>query len=54
MPWYQDSANPTEEQRYYVEHADSLIINWDKKVLPAALRAHLQQLRSPSHQVSLR
>jgi hypothetical protein len=53
MPWYQDSANPTEEQRYYVEHADSLIINWDKKVLPAALRAHLQQLRSPSHQVSL-
>ena len=53
MPWYQDSANPTEEQRYYVEHADSLIINWDKKVLPAALRAHLQQLRPPTHQVSL-
>jgi hypothetical protein len=53
MPWYQDSAHPTEEQRYYVEHADSLIINWDKKVLPAALRAHLQQLRSPAHQVSL-
>ena len=45
-PWYQDSANPTEEQRYYVEHADSLIINWDKKVLPASLRAHLQLLRN--------
>ena len=45
-PWYQDSANPTAEQTYYVEHADSLIINWDKKVLPASLRAHLQLLRS--------
>jgi len=44
-PWYQDSANPTEEQRYYIEHADSLIINWDKRVLPASLRAHLQLLR---------
>ena len=45
-PWYQDSAHPTEEQSFYVEHADSLIINWDKKVLPASLRAHLQLLRS--------
>ena len=53
MPWYQDSANPTEEQQYYVEHADSLIINWDKKVLPAALRAHLQHLRSPSTSATL-
>jgi hypothetical protein len=47
-PWYQDSAHPTAEQTYYVEHADSLIINWDKKVLPASLRAHLQLLRGTS------
>ncbi len=45
-PWYQDSSNPTDEQHYYVDHADSLIINWDKKVLPASLRAHLQLLRN--------
>jgi hypothetical protein len=31
-----------------MEHADSLIINWDKKVLPASLRAHLQLLRGTS------
>lgn len=41
MPWYQDSANPDAEQTYYSEHADSLIINWDRKKLPASLRAHL-------------
>jgi hypothetical protein len=45
FPWYQNSSHPTEEHSYYVEHADSLIINWDKKVLPASLRAHLSQLR---------
>jgi hypothetical protein len=44
-PWYQNSQLPTAEQIYYVEHADSLIINWDKKVLPASLRAHLEILR---------
>ena len=44
-PWYQNSQSPTAEQTYYVEHADSLVINWDKKVLPASLRAHLEILR---------
>ena len=44
-PWYQNSQSPAAEQTYYVEHADSLIINWDKKVLPASLRAHLEFLR---------
>jgi hypothetical protein len=47
VPWYQDSANPTEELTYYLEHADSLIINWDRKVLPASLRAHLIQMTAP-------
>lgn len=45
-PWYQDSDHPTNEQIYYTEHADSLIINWDKKVLSASLRAHLKLLRN--------
>lgn len=44
LPWYQDSANPTVELTYYLEHADTLIINWDRKVLPASLRAHLMQM----------
>lgn len=48
MPWYQDSTNPDEEQRYYAEHADSLIINWDHKVLPASLRAYLLTLDARS------
>lgn len=45
MPWYQNSLHQTEEQQYYMEHADSFIINWDRKILPASLRAHLIQLR---------
>lgn len=53
-PWYQDSSNPTEEQTYYVQHADSLIINWDKRTLPASLRAHLQLLRSQHHSTQSR
>lgn len=44
MPWYQDSAKPSAELTYYLEHADSLTINWDRKVLPASLRAHLLQM----------
>lgn len=44
MPWYQDSANPSEELTYYLQRADSLIINWDRKVLPASLRAHLMEM----------
>ena len=46
FPWYQDSQSPTAEQVFYVDHADSLIINWDKQVLPASLRAHLDNLRT--------
>jgi len=45
-PWYQNSNYPTDEQTYYVNHADALIINWDKKELSASLRAQLLQLRS--------
>jgi hypothetical protein len=34
VPWYTDSANLTEEDRYYREHADPLTSNWDREVLP--------------------
>lgn len=44
MPWYQDSGRPDPEQTYYLEHADTSIINWDQKVLPASLRAYLRTL----------
>lgn len=44
LPWYQDSANPSDELTYYLEHADSLVINWDRKVLPAWLRAQLVEM----------
>jgi hypothetical protein len=28
LPWYEDSANPTEEQRWYREHAMPGVSNW--------------------------
>lgn len=28
LPWYSDSANPTEEDVYYREHAEPSIVNW--------------------------
>ena len=46
MPWYENSSLPNEELEYYLAHADSLIINWDAKVLPANLRAQINNMRS--------
>jgi hypothetical protein len=46
MPWYEDSTQPNEELEYYQTHADSLVINWDRKVLPANLRAQLNNMRN--------
>lgn len=45
LPWYQNSASPTEEDRYYAEHADSLITNWNNQRIPANVRAKLINLR---------
>lgn len=28
LPWYTDSANPTEEDSYYAEHADKKLASW--------------------------
>jgi hypothetical protein len=29
LPWYADSAHPTEEQRYYRQHADLSVSHWE-------------------------
>lgn len=42
LPWYQDSAKPTEEDTYYVQHADSRITNWNSDRIPANVRATLR------------
>ncbi len=34
LPWYADSANLTAEDRYYRDHADRTISNWDRDELP--------------------
>lgn len=44
MPWYEDSANPTEELTYYVRHADRLVSNWNSDRIPANVRAKLRNL----------
>jgi hypothetical protein len=46
LPWYADSANPTEEDRYYVSRADRLITNWNDERLPANVKVQLERLRS--------
>lgn len=42
LSWYVDSANPTLEQRYYREHADTSTSHWDVDGPNAALRTLLQ------------
>ena len=44
MPWYDDTAHPTTEQEYYVQHADRLISNWNSERIPANVRAKLSHL----------
>jgi len=44
MPWYDNTAEPTPEQAYYVAHADRLISNWNSERIPANVRAKLQHL----------
>lgn len=34
LPWYVDSAALSDEERYYREHADPSISNWDRDQLP--------------------
>jgi hypothetical protein len=34
LPWYQDTANLSEEDAYYRAHADTTMSNWDRDQLP--------------------
>ena len=47
MPWYANSAVPSEEDTYYVAHADRLISNWNSDRIPANVRAKLTHLERP-------
>jgi hypothetical protein len=44
MPWYDNTSSPTDEQKYYVEHADRLVSNWNSDRIPANVRAKLKHL----------
>jgi len=46
MPWYENPIDPGEEQRYYVQHADRLVSNWNSGRIPANVRAKLMHLGS--------
>jgi hypothetical protein len=46
LPWYQDFANLSEEDEYYVKHSDHLITNWNTDKLPANVRVQLTKLRA--------
>jgi len=48
LPWYQDSSAPTEEDRYYADHVDRTITNWNDDRVPANVRAMVAKLRSTS------
>lgn len=34
LPWYTDPATLTDEDRYYREHAERTVSNWDRDILP--------------------
>ena len=48
LPWYENTIDPGEEQRYYVQHADRLVSNWNSDRIPANVRAKLMHLESGS------
>jgi hypothetical protein len=45
LPWYQNSDQLSPEDRYYTEHADNRITNWNDERLPANVRGKLRMLR---------
>ena len=46
IPWYVDSARPSEEEEYYRLHADSAMTNWNADELPSELRAAIAHHRT--------
>lgn len=51
LPWYDDSAHPSEEERYYRSRLDRSINSWNRHRLPAYLDA-LVRRRSPTESTS--
>jgi hypothetical protein len=45
LPWYSDTAHPTEEERYYRDHLDPLVNSWDQSGIPPWFRAALDEHR---------
>ena len=43
LPWYADSANPTDEERYYYDHLDPSVNTWDQGRLPSWMQEHAQE-----------
>ena len=43
LPWYADSAHPTEEERYYRSHTDAGVNSWDGDELPLWKRAKIDR-----------
>jgi len=37
LPWYEDSLDPTEEERFYRDHLDPSVNSWNQERLPAYL-----------------
>ena len=46
LPWYIDPLTMSDEDRYYREHADPVISNWDRDELPRWKQRWLTALRS--------
>jgi hypothetical protein len=47
LPWYADSGNPTEEDRYYREHADPAVASWSGGALPVLYRDGADPTEAP-------
>ena len=45
LPWYADTAQPTDEDRYYLDHAERAFTHWGRGVLDEKLR-HPLDLRA--------
>ncbi len=43
LPWYLDADDLSAEDRYYREHADAMIANWDRDQLPRWKRRWLEE-----------
>src|SRR3974390_810970 len=46
VPWYMDSASPSEEEAYYRQHASLEMTNWNGESLPSELSDAIEYHRS--------